>query len=273
VAEVQNTKIDWADMSANPTTGCSTGGCKFCYARRFAKRLAGKEGTVYHRLREKGFDPFTPAIHQDVLRKLDADLAKKRKPQTIFLGSMSDLGSKRWRVTDVQDGEPIVMEALSRALVQSKIKKLIRNHPRHTFLILTKNTEGLAGSWPKNAWIGVSTPTSAEARERVPVLFEEVEEAGGHFVSIEPLLDTGFQPRTLVLPMRSGGFIYTKEPDWVVIGAETGAGKRPSTEVRDAAIKICDWCANHNVPVFVKDNLRSEYEDIAWPMAFPEWRR
>lgn len=34
------TKIDWADATWNPVTGCLHG-CEYCYARRIAKRFGG----------------------------------------------------------------------------------------------------------------------------------------------------------------------------------------------------------------------------------------
>ena len=37
---MDNTKIDWADMSWNPVTGCRKG-CEYCYAARTARRFAG----------------------------------------------------------------------------------------------------------------------------------------------------------------------------------------------------------------------------------------
>ena len=40
-------KIEWCDVTWNPITGCThagTPGCDNCYARRMAKRLAGRYG-------------------------------------------------------------------------------------------------------------------------------------------------------------------------------------------------------------------------------------
>ena len=37
---MDNTKIDWADMTWNPVTGCRHG-CEYCYAARTAGRFAG----------------------------------------------------------------------------------------------------------------------------------------------------------------------------------------------------------------------------------------
>lgn len=37
---MDKTKIDWADASWNPVTGCLHG-CAYCYARRIAERFRG----------------------------------------------------------------------------------------------------------------------------------------------------------------------------------------------------------------------------------------
>ena len=45
---MDNTKIDWADSTWNPVTGCFHG-CKYCYAKRIARRFgdsAAECGTI-----------------------------------------------------------------------------------------------------------------------------------------------------------------------------------------------------------------------------------
>lgn len=37
---MKKTKIDWADSTWNPVTGCLHG-CEYCYARGIANRFAG----------------------------------------------------------------------------------------------------------------------------------------------------------------------------------------------------------------------------------------
>lgn len=39
---MQRTKIEWADSTWNPVTGCKHG-CEYCYARRIAERFSGCE--------------------------------------------------------------------------------------------------------------------------------------------------------------------------------------------------------------------------------------
>lgn len=57
---MNKTKIEWADSTWNPVTGCLHG-CEYCYARRIANRFAGCDkwstyGT-YHQATWKRLNP------------------------------------------------------------------------------------------------------------------------------------------------------------------------------------------------------------------------
>ncbi len=74
--------IEWTESTWNPVTGCSkiSLGCKNCYAERMALRLQAMGRPNYR-------NGFKVAIHTQAL---DIPLNWK-KPQTIFVNSMSDL--------------------------------------------------------------------------------------------------------------------------------------------------------------------------------------
>ena len=76
------TKIEWCNEVWNPITGCSefSTGCNNCYAKRMAKRLAGRCGY------DKD-DPFKVTVHHD---KFDKPF-KWKKAKRIFVNSMGDL--------------------------------------------------------------------------------------------------------------------------------------------------------------------------------------
>lgn len=80
-----NTKIEWTDKTWNPITGCTpiSEGCQHCYARRMARRLAGRYGYP------ESPHEFDVALHPD---RLNEPLYWKG-PQRIFVCSMGD----RWR--------------------------------------------------------------------------------------------------------------------------------------------------------------------------------
>ena len=101
---MNETKIDWAEMSWNPVTGCRHG-CPYCYARRTAHRFdAGLEDHAstdgLHVLEEKikgtpypyGFEP---TMHRYRLNQPE----RKKEGRTVFVCSMADLFG-RWVPTE-----------------------------------------------------------------------------------------------------------------------------------------------------------------------------
>src|SRR4030067_3572923 len=77
-----NSSIEWTEATWNPVTGCSkiSLGCRHCYAERMAKRLHAMGQPNYS-------NGFKLTLHEKVL---ELPLMWK-KPQTIFVNSMSDL--------------------------------------------------------------------------------------------------------------------------------------------------------------------------------------
>ena len=78
----QASSIEWTGATWNPVTGCEkiSPGCLNCYAERMAKRLQAMGQPNYAA-------GFKLALHEHVV---DLPLRWK-KPQTIFVNSMSDL--------------------------------------------------------------------------------------------------------------------------------------------------------------------------------------
>ena len=111
------TKIEWTESSWNPITGCSkiSDGCLNCYAEKMAKRLQAMGTKGY----ENGFE-VTLQYHQ-----LQKPL-KLKKPQMIFVNSMSDIFHK-----DVSEDYIL------------KIFEIINKAHWHIFQVLTKRPERL----------------------------------------------------------------------------------------------------------------------------------
>ncbi len=110
------TSIEWADKVWNPVTGCTkiSIGCKNCYAEKMTKRLKGMGQANY----QAGFG--TVVCHDHML---DKPLHWK-KPQRIFVNSMSDLFHKDvpfWFV--------------------DKVFAVMALCPQHTFIVLTKRAD------------------------------------------------------------------------------------------------------------------------------------
>jgi len=207
------TKIEWAEASWSPITGCSpvSEGCEHCYARRMAQRLKGRFGYPKD-------DPFKVTYHKDRMGKPGG----WRKPRMIFVCSMGDLFH---RDVDVD------------SMVYPWIMRMVHNTPWHTYLFLTKRPQKMKwvcekiwnNELPHNAWLGVTAENQPRADERIPVLLQIP--AAKHFVSIEPMLSSMDISYWLNgAPERNGygEWIQTYPPlDWVIVGGESGPGARP----------------------------------------------
>ena len=206
-------QIEWTEATWNPTTGCNkvSPGCKFCYAERFAKRLQNM-GV------EKYAQGFQLTLHPEVLE----DPLHWRKPQLIFVNSMSDLFHEQIPLSFLES----VFETMGQA-------------SWHRFQVLTKRAERLSEldselDWHPNVWMGVSVENQ-RYEHRIDLLRETNAEV--KFLSLEPLIG----------PLPN---LNLEEIDWVIVGGESGFKPRPIDPdwVRD----IRDQCIAAAVPFFFK---------------------
>lgn len=205
--------IEWTGATWNPVTGCTkiSAGCKHCYAERMAGRLHAM-GQVNYR---NGFKlTLQPQMLGMPLRW--------KKPQTIFVNSMSDLFHK-----DVPAG--YILEVFD----------VMRQAHWHRFQVLTKRADRLAEidrflDWPPNVWMGVSV----EAEAFMPRIdFLRRTGARLKFLSLEPLLGP--------LPT-----LDLRDIHWVIVGGESGPGARPMET--DWVTDIRDQCQRSGVAFFFK---------------------
>ena len=205
--------IEWTESTWNPITGCNkiSPGCKFCYAERMAKRLKAMGSANY----ENGFNL---ALHDHVVQ---LPLTWK-KPQTIFVNSMSDLFHKNVPLEFVQ-----------------RIFEIMNKAYWHKFQVLTKRSDILLKynsnlNWTENIWMGVSVEND-KYTNRIDHLRNT--DAKTKFLSVEPLIG----------PINK---LDLTNIDWVIVGGESGPGARPMKE--EWVIKIKDECKNAKVPFFFK---------------------
>lgn len=205
--------IEWTESTWNPVTGCTkiSEGCANCYAERMAKRLHAMGQANYA-------NGFNVTIHPQALDKP----LKWKKPQMIFVNSMSDL---------FHDDVPL-------EFIQ-QIFDVMTHASWHTFQILTKRGERLANlapllTWPENVWMGV-TVESAACTGRIDDLRSV--SAAIRFLSLEPLLG----------PLPN---LNLEGIDWVIGGGESGPGSRPMAEAW--ATDLRDQCLRASVPFFFK---------------------
>jgi protein gp37 len=145
-----------------------------------------------------------------------------KKPQKIFLNSMSDLFHK-----------DVPLEYIKRVF------DIMRRAEWHRFQVLTKRADRLAElasqlDWAPNIWMGVSVENDAY-RSRI----DDLRSTGAHikFLSLEPLLG----------PLHD---LDLRDIQWVIVGGESGPRARPMdpkwvTDLRDQ-------CSKAQVPFFFK---------------------
>ena len=232
---MDNTRIDWADMTWNPVTGCRNG-CHYCYAARMARRCGNIDGggglyimdePMKTATADGKYVPaiypfgFSPTFHR---YRLDQP-ARKKRPRNIFVCSMADLFGDwvptRW-----------IVEVLDACLAATQ----------HNYLFLTKNPERYVrldklALLPRrhNFWYGTTT-----TKEGDPYFFSDFHNT---FVSVEPMMG----------PMRPGsdGILV----DWVIVGAETGPRADKVTPERAWVEDLLGACREEGVPIFMKGNL------------------
>jgi protein gp37 len=214
---MHKTRIEWATAVWNPITGCSYT-CEFCYARKFAKRLAGRYG--YDKK-----DPFVPTWHPERL----GEPFKILKPQRIFCCSMGEMFG------------PDVTEDLV-----GYIYNVMNATPQHRYIILTKQPQNIPSDLkvPDNCWIGVSVESSDHINRfiRLKTRSHQAGFEGRTILCVEPMLG----------PPPDGEWVV--HPDWMILGAETGNRKGKVT-VHERWVH--DWMFQFPVsPVFMKNSLR-----------------
>jgi protein gp37 len=208
-----NSAIEWTESTWNPLTGCTkiSPGCKHCYAERMALRLQAMRQPNY----AKGFDL---TLHENALELP----LKWKKPQTVFVNSMSDLFHKAVPVEFIL-----------------KTFDVMRRADWHTFQVLTKRSDRLLElspklPWEPHIWMGVSVETQSYT-----IRIDHLRKTGAvvKFLSLEPLL--GPLPR-----------LNLEGTDWVIVGGESGPGARPMDPAW--VLEIRDQCLDARVPFFFK---------------------
>lgn len=208
------TKIEWTEMTWNPTVGCTkiSPGCKNCYAEKMAERLRAMRAPGY----ENGFElTLLP-------KRLDDPLGRK-KPTVYFVNSMSDL---------FHEGVPfdyidLVFEVIAKA-------------HWHTFQILTKRADRMAEYFqsrvvPANAWLGVSVEDRKYGLPRINYL--RTVNATVRFLSVEPLLE-------------DLGEMDLHNIHWVIVGGESGPKARPMRQ--EWVESIQEQCEEQHAAFFFK---------------------
>lgn len=257
------TKIPWTEQTINPIVGCSkvSPGCENCYAEKMASRLntmyvSGYSDLIIKNWKWTGRTCFIESVLEKPLRR--------KKPTMYFVCSMGDF----WHPSV----EPFW---------RSRVYEVVRKCPQHIFQFLTKRPE-LIIDWPadlSNSWLGVTVENQAMADKRIPKLMQIP--AAVRFVSVEPLLEgveieeylpqydyrPTYEYYRVVYPDCGDKPIKIKNGiDWVIIGCESGTGRRPCKQGWISSLRT--ECRHAGVPVFVKQievNGKVSKDPSEWP--------
>ncbi len=218
--------IEWTEVTWNPIAGCSilSPGCTNCYAMRMAARLQAMRMAKYAGTTRKSGKRhvWTGRVNVDET-VLTAPLSWK-KPQRIFVNSMSDL------FQDKADQEFI-----------RRVWRVMEEAHWHSFQVLTKRPERMLDVLSKpafptlrNVWLGASVE-SEDYVGRIGLLRQVP--AHIRFVSFEPLLGP------IIEPDLSG--IH-----WAIVGGESGPHARPMEQWW--VEQLHDACERQSVAFFFK---------------------
>ena len=212
---MNKTKIDWCDATVNCVYGCPNN-CEYCYGNVLNKR--------FHFCKDWKVPEWKP-------EHLKAFYS--RKPRSIFIDSMSDIGT--WR----------------QEWLEQVIDAIVANQ-QHRYIALTKRPDELSKKLisikskrddlddvyplfgPRKLFFGISITTQAQA--------DSVRNSVD-FYSIEPILE----------PIVIDSY---KMPPLLIIGAETGNRKGkviPKKEWVDDLVRQAD---ERHSAVFMKESLR-----------------
>ena len=279
---MENTKIEWCNMTFNPWIGCTkvSPGCANCYAEELMDKRYGRvnwgKGNPRSRTSETYWkEPLRwnrniETSIDDALHDFGEDKYIPPHRPRVFCASLSD-----WLDTEV------TVEWLADLL------DLIRRTPCLDWLLLTKrpemwrdriysawchmddtgnSTEDWLFNWwalkkpPRNVWIGTSVEDEPRADERIPHLLNIP--ARVRFLSCEPLLsEVGFL-KTIVDKVANPS---TKLIHWVIAGGESGPKARPMEA--DWARSLRDQCNASGIAFFMKQmggvrDKRGEISDL-----------
>lgn len=216
------TGIYW-DIGVRLVSGCTpiSSGCTHCWSRQLQKRF------------KVDGDPDVVKFHAERLKRFEC-----KKP-TIF-AIWNDLFHAKVDIAEID-----------------QTLDIMERNPQNIYLVLTKRAwrmQNYFGKFPDwelklrpNVWRGVTAENQKAADERIQQLCATP--AAVRFVSLEPLLEEIWLKLGWSYP-GTWDKIRGCAINWVIIGAETGAGRRPCKE--EWVRSLVQQCQAAGVPVWIK---------------------
>jgi protein gp37 len=119
-----------------------------------------------------------------------------------------------------------------------------------TFIVLTKMPENIDREMPENCWLGISVTSPVDYYKRIGYLEDAF--AWTKFMSLEPLIEY-YSPTF-------GEIEISDLLSWVIVGKMTGHGNKHDPR-KDWIEDIIEKTKELDIPIFMKDNLRSIWKD------------
>ena len=234
-------------MTFNPVWGCLNH-CEYCYARKIAnfryKRMIEIE--INHYWKKHPTWAWTgdhlSGLKDFKLTFLYSQYCKRlpKKPQRIFVGSMSEIAHWNTRWMEV---------VLGRILC----------YPQHTFQFLTRHPEVyLKYDFPKNCWLGITITDTKNYDYLEYQKFKISNPDNLKFICFEPLLDEVS--------------IDLENVDWAILGAETGGKKDRVFAKRCWIESILINCYKKGIPVYIKDSIIKWQPQLKRFKEFPNYK-
>ncbi len=242
MASNEMSKIEWTHYTFNPWWGCTkvSAGCKNCYAETLDAHFRGNHWGDNAPRRFFGENHWNQPLKCN--RKAEAAGVRYR----VFCASMADVFEEHADST----------MNMSMDTERHRLWNLIEKTPHLDWLLLTKrpeNHEMVPLAWqtgsrrPPNVWLGTTAENQEQADIRIPHLLK-AQWPAIRFVSYEPALGP--------IQLLSSGFLAGNNcVNWVIAGAESGAGARPMSE--DWAREVRDECIAAGTPFFLKQGLEN----------------
>lgn len=271
------TKIDWADATWNPVTGCLHG-CEYCYARKIAERFGGcwrldlPPDTNWRKRAHFAWCLAERVLMGDYARHSDGKCHVLDEPEiecAVFDPPSGYRGKvkpypysfdptfhrykldepQRWKtprnifVCSMADlfGDWVPLEWIQ------QVFEACEAAPQHRYLFLTKNPKRymdlkLKGKLPKQHWYGTSVTRKDDRDFFAP--------GYNTFVSIEPILESFSDEK-------HAAYRQMVQP-WVILGAETGNRKNKIVPKKEWITELVDYYSKFGyTKFFMKDSLRS----------------
>lgn len=239
----ENSKIAWCDHSFAPWHGCTKvstgplGACEHCYAENI-------DVTRFHKV--EGFGPYPRVKAPESTWKLPRSWNRKAEAggtrRFVFCSHLSDVFDNQvdptWR---------------------AELFLLISETPHLVWLLLTKRPQNILKLgwephlWPKNAAIGCTVVTQAEANRDVPhlLLAKKRLPVPFAFLSCEPLMGRIDLREAHMAP------IQLPRVDWVITGGETNQGRGRARDSDEEWFRdLRDQCLPRGIPFFMKQMTR-----------------